>query len=76
MYCLEPLLQVKQWITFHDPYTFVYGGYGRRDMAPGLGGPASSVYLAAYNVLKAHAAAYNTYDKNYKNNQKGIEIII
>ena len=69
-------MQIKQWITFHDPYSFVYGGYGRKDMAPGINGPASTVYKAATNVLQAHAAVYNLYNQAYKNTQNGKNIDI
>lgn len=62
---------MKQWITFHDPYTFIYGGYGRTDMPPGIDGPAESVYQAATNVLQAHAAAYKLYKSNYDTSKKG-----
>ena len=65
------ILQVKQWITFHDPYTFVYGGYGRKDMAPGINGPAKTVYKAATNVLQSHAAAFRLYKRRYEAAQKG-----
>ncbi|VDI62105.1 lactase-phlorizin hydrolase, partial [Mytilus galloprovincialis] len=64
-------LKVKQWITFHDPYTFVYGGYGTKDIAPGIDGPAETVYKAASNVLLAHAAVYYKYKNNYKTKQQG-----
>ena len=69
-------MQIKQWITFHDPYSFIYGGYGRKDMAPGINGPASTVYKAATNVLQAHAAVYNLYNQAYKNTQNGKNIDI
>lgn len=62
---------MKQWITFHDPYTFVYGGYGTKDFAPGIDGPAETVYKAASNVLLAHAAVYYKYKNNYKTKQQG-----
>jgi beta-glucosidase/6-phospho-beta-glucosidase/beta-galactosidase len=55
----------------HDPYTFVYGGYGRKDMAPGINGPAKTVYKAATNVLQSHAAAFRLYKKRYEAAQKG-----
>ncbi|CAG2212191.1 LCT [Mytilus edulis] len=32
-------LKVNQWITFHDPYTFIYGGYGTKYIAPGIDDP-------------------------------------
>ena len=65
------ILQVKQWITFHDPYTFAYGGYGRKDMAPGINGLAKTVYKAATNVLQSHAATFRLYKKRYEAAQKG-----
>ncbi|XP_076107988.1 lactase/phlorizin hydrolase-like isoform X2 [Mytilus galloprovincialis] len=70
--CFETFgTKVTQWITFHDPYTFVYGGYGRTDMAPGIGGPAESVYKAAVNVLQSHAAVFRLYKTVYEKTQKG-----
>jgi beta-glucosidase len=58
--------RVRTWTTFNEPHTFVRQGYSEGRMAPGRCSDASRCdhgdsftepYLAAHNVLRAHAAA-------------------
>eukprot|EP01084_Bolivina_argentea_P023752 44364_1 len=65
---------VKHWITFNEPWTFCYIGYGTGGHAPGrctnckpLGGDSSiEPYQCAHNVLLAHAKAVKYFRlKNY-----------
>lgn len=44
-------------------------------MAPGIGGPAESVYKAAVNVLQSHAAVFRLYKTVYEKTQKGIQFL-
>lgn len=66
--------QVKTWITFNEPWTFLYGTTDGGD-APGI--PAYKdkwpwAYIGAHNVLNAHAAAVDLYRTRYRASQGGI----
>lgn len=41
-------------------------------MAPGVKGPGTTVYVAAHNLIKAHAKAYHVYDEEFRPTQKGM----
>ncbi len=58
--------RVTLWSTFNEPHTFVRQGYSEGNMAPGRcsdlskcdgGDSFSEPYVAAHNILRAHAAA-------------------
>eukprot|EP00644_Phytophthora_capsici_P004544 jgi/Phyca11/111127/e_gw1.19.476.1 len=50
--------KVKYWATFNEPLTFISGGYGSCDAAPGgLTQSDSNTYIVAHNVLRSHARA-------------------
>lgn len=79
--------RVKHWITFNEPHSFCVGGYAKGSKAPGrcsawekgncsVGDSATEPYMAAHNMLIAHAAAVKLYRKNYQKHQKGIIGII
>lgn len=72
--------RVKFWMTINEPWTFVHLGYVLGTFAPGRcsdrskcpeGDSATEGYIAAHNVLLAHATAVNLYRKKYQNSQKG-----
>ncbi|CAG9333783.1 unnamed protein product [Blepharisma stoltei] len=78
--------KVKYWLTLNEIESIAWGGYGVGSAAPGRcspsfgdwcqqvgGGGNSSTepYLVAHNALLAHAAAVQTYRKNYQKTQKG-----
>lgn len=72
--------RVKHWITFNEPQTFTVLGYGNGIHAPGrcsdrskctAGNTATEPYLAAHNVLLAHAAAVDVYKRKFKAMQGG-----
>ncbi|XP_064605858.1 lactase/phlorizin hydrolase-like [Liolophura sinensis] len=63
--------RVKWWITFNEPWVQTLLGYGGGTKAPAVNLPATGPYQAGYVTLKAHAAAWHTYDKNYRPTQKG-----
>ncbi|GKV15795.1 hypothetical protein SLEP1_g26546 [Rubroshorea leprosula] len=74
--------RVKHWITFNEPHGFSIHGYDLGIQAPGrcsiLGGilcktgnSASEPYIVAHNILLSHAAAYHTYQLNFKEKQGG-----
>nr|XP_026692500.1 uncharacterized protein LOC104266271 isoform X3 [Ciona intestinalis] len=63
--------RVKFWITFNEPYVVTWLGYGIGVFAPGVYSPADAPYIAAHNIIRAHAKAYRTYEKLYKGTQGG-----
>ncbi|CDW81975.1 glycosyl hydrolase family protein [Stylonychia lemnae] len=80
--------KVKRWITFNEPHTFIWFGYGLGIHAPGRctqgvkrddceqvrGGGNSSTepYIVAHNVIIAHATAVKTYRDKYQKEQIGM----
>jgi beta-glucosidase len=73
--------RVKKWITFNEPLSFTNLGYGVGIHAPGRcsdrticpqGNSATEPYIAAHNVLLAHAAAVAAYKTHFQPTQKGI----
>lgn len=63
--------RVKSWITFNEPWHVCEHGYGSQISAPAIVSPGVGVYLAAHNLLKAHAEVYHLYKDEFKD-QKGI----
>jgi Glycosyl hydrolase family 1 len=68
---MHSTLQVKLWLTIHEPRTMTWLGYGIPLLAPGIASPDIGVYAVGHNIIKAHAAAWRTYDKNYRSKQQG-----
>lgn len=73
--------RVKKWITINEPWTVSFMGYGAGAFAPGRcsdrakckhGNSATESYIAAHNMLNAHAAAVELYRAKYQSVQKGI----
>jgi beta-glucosidase len=73
--------RVKHWITFNEPKSFTVLGYGNGIHAPGrcsdrsmcpAGNSATEPYIAAHNVLLAHAAAVDVYKMKFKAAQGGV----
>ncbi|KAK8919183.1 Beta-glucosidase 12 [Platanthera zijinensis] len=76
--------KVKHWITMNEPWTFSTLGYGQGVHAPGrctkglpnLNCPAGGdslrePYIAAHNILLAHAEAARLYIDEYQAKQQG-----
>ncbi|XP_048455197.1 lactase/phlorizin hydrolase [Rhincodon typus] len=63
--------RVKYWITFNEPWVVSYAGYGTGQHAPGISDPTNASYKVAQSIIKAHANAWHTYDKNYRSQQHG-----
>jgi len=61
--------RVKNWITLNEPWVVAILGYGQGVFAPGRVSN-SEPYLAAHQLLIAHAKAVNVYRTKYAN-QKG-----
>lgn len=64
---------MKFWITLNEPRVVATQGYGDGHMAPGIVGPGTTTYVAAHNLIKAHAKAYHIYDEEFRQTQKGIK---
>lgn len=62
---------MKFWITLNEPRVVATLGYGAGTMAPAIGGPGTTVYVATHNLIKAHAKAYRVYDTEFRHTQKG-----
>eukprot|EP00347_Sterkiella_histriomuscorum_P021037 403335503 len=79
--------KVKKWLTFNEPWTFTWDGYGHGSYAPGRctnglyrddcdtvgGGGNSSTepYIASHTVILAHGTAVKTYRDKYQKQQQG-----
>lgn len=63
--------RVKFWITINEPYVLAELGYEKGIMAPGIKEPGTGAYLAAHNLIRAHAAAWHSYDTLFRAKQGG-----
>ncbi|XP_055006534.1 lactase/phlorizin hydrolase-like [Boleophthalmus pectinirostris] len=64
--------RVKFWITFNDPFSIAWKGYGSGELPPKLTtNPGMAPYTAAHNLILAHATVYKTY-ATYRPTQKGL----
>ncbi|XP_051565152.1 lactase/phlorizin hydrolase-like [Myxocyprinus asiaticus] len=64
--------RVKFWITFNEPQTIAWSGYGLGHIPPNVKQPGDAPYKVAHNLLKAHAKAYHTYHEKYRATQGGL----
>ncbi|KAG7282274.1 hypothetical protein CRUP_033801, partial [Coryphaenoides rupestris] len=64
--------RVKFWMTFNQPHTIAWSGYGLGQIPPNVKNPGDAPYKVAHNLLKAHAKAYHTYDDKYRKAQGGL----
>lgn len=62
--------RVKHWITLNEPWCSALLGYGSGEHAPGRIDNMDNAYLAAHNLLRAHAYAVDVYRSDFSN-QKG-----
>ncbi|CAK9139766.1 unnamed protein product [Ilex paraguariensis] len=69
--------RVKYWLTFNEPHSIVLQGYDLGFQAPGRcsilghllcrkGQSSIEPYIVAHNILLSHAAAYHSYQHNFK----------
>ncbi|XP_052245872.1 lactase/phlorizin hydrolase-like isoform X2 [Dreissena polymorpha] len=65
--------RVKFWITFNEPWIVAYLGYGVAAFPPGHYSPGIDVYVAAHNIIKAHAKAYHVFPRK-QNGKVGITL--
>ncbi|XP_062288192.1 lactase/phlorizin hydrolase-like [Scomber scombrus] len=64
--------RVKFWMTFNQPHTIAWSGYGLGQIPPNVKNPGTAPYKVAHNLIKAHAKAYHTYDNKYRKSQGGL----
>ncbi|XP_053375783.1 uncharacterized protein LOC123534954 isoform X1 [Mercenaria mercenaria] len=63
--------QVKMWITVNKPFSISSIGYGTGYGKTNNNEPGVTNYIAAHNLLKAHARVYRLYQTRYVGTQKG-----
>ncbi|XP_009305920.1 beta-klotho [Danio rerio] len=63
--------EVRFWITMHNPFLVAVQGYGTGAHAPGVKGERGDPFIAAHNLIRAHAKAYHVYDKLFRARQNG-----
>uniref|UniRef100_H2SKB4 Lactase n=1 Tax=Takifugu rubripes TaxID=31033 RepID=H2SKB4_TAKRU len=64
--------RVKFWMTFNQPHTIAWLGYGLGQFPPSVKNPGTAPYRVAHNLIKAHAQAYHTYNDKYRKSQGGL----
>ncbi|XP_063069542.1 lactase/phlorizin hydrolase-like [Engraulis encrasicolus] len=64
--------RVKFWITFNQPHTIAWSGYGLGQIPPNVEEPDQAPYNIAHNLLRAHAKVYHMYDVKYRPTQGGL----
>ncbi|XP_046973082.1 myrosinase 1-like [Vanessa cardui] len=64
--------RVKTWITINEPKQIGLFGYGMTRFAPQLNAHGIGEYLAAKQIVLAHARAWHIYDKEFRETQKGV----
>lgn len=57
--------QVGMWITINEPRVYCRFSYGEGIFAPGIKKSGILDYQCAYNIIKAHAAVYRMYKKEF-----------
>eukprot|EP01018_Ginkgo_biloba_P003488 Gb_29580 [translate_table: standard] len=74
--------RVKYWITFNEPNVFIPLGYDTGIYPPkrcsppfgncSAGDSTTEPYIAAHNLLRAHASAVDIYRRLYQHSQNGL----
>ncbi|XP_007452087.1 PREDICTED: lactase-phlorizin hydrolase [Lipotes vexillifer] len=64
--------RVKFWMTFNDPTSQAWLGYGSGEFPPNVNDPGWGPYRIGHAIIKAHARVYHTYDEKYRQEQKGV----
>ncbi|XP_029081480.1 lactase-phlorizin hydrolase [Monodon monoceros] len=64
--------RVKFWMTFNDPTSQAWLGYGSGEFPPNVNDPGWGPYRIGHAIIKAHARVYHTYDEKYRHEQKGV----
>ncbi|ETW08658.1 beta-galactosidase [Aphanomyces invadans] len=65
--------RVKSWLTLNEPWCSALLGHGTGEMAPGRKHKCKTeTYLAAHNLLLAHAHAVQVYRTAFQSSQGGV----
>ncbi|XP_038219765.1 myrosinase 1-like [Zerene cesonia] len=64
--------RVKTWITINEPHQIAVFGCGMDMLAPRINCHGIGEYLAAKNILMAHARAWHIYDEEFRKSQNGV----
>ena len=70
------VLKVKLWITFNEPLVFMSFGYRYGFFPPSVHGLLDTMFTAAHTVIRAHARAWHTYDRDFRPSQSGLGFIL
>ncbi|XP_057653747.1 myrosinase 1-like [Diorhabda carinulata] len=62
---IQNLPDVKIWITINEPKQICHSGYGTAFYPPMINGDGTIEYQCMYIILKAHAAVYRMYKKEF-----------
>ena len=62
---------MKLWITFNEPWIVAFFGYGNGVFPPGKEDHGRGGYVAAHNIIKAHAKVWRMYDTEFRHSQNG-----
>ncbi|XP_056625741.1 beta-klotho [Triplophysa dalaica] len=62
---------VRYWLTIHNPFLLAVQGYGTGAHAPGMRGERQHPFIAAHNIIRAHANAWHIYDRHFRCHQRG-----
>uniref|UniRef100_A0A8C6SIP7 Klotho n=1 Tax=Neogobius melanostomus TaxID=47308 RepID=A0A8C6SIP7_9GOBI len=62
---------VKYWITIDNPFVVAQSGYGTGEEAPGIKHDPDLPFRVGHILLKAHAAVWHLYHRQYRHRQKG-----
>nr|WPM03629.1 glycoside hydrolase family 1 [Phyllotreta armoraciae] len=68
--------EVSMWITVNEPRTYCRYSYGTGILAPGIKESGISDYQCVYVILKAHAAVYRMYKKEFPHYKAPMSIVI
>ncbi|XP_051505984.1 beta-klotho [Myxocyprinus asiaticus] len=63
--------EVRYWLTMHNPFLLAIQGYGTGAYAPGVTGDRADPFIAAHNLIRAHAKVWHIYDKHFRHHQHG-----
>jgi len=65
--------RVKVWVTFNEPWTFLYlgSGYGKAPGIPEFSNMTIDPWIGGHNMLNAHAAAVDLYRREFQKTQGG-----
>ncbi|XP_067314220.1 beta-klotho [Pseudorasbora parva] len=71
-FCFETFgAEVRFWLTMHNPFLLAVQGYGTGAHAPGVTGDHADPFIAAHNLIRAHAEAWHIYNKTFRPHQGG-----